>query len=541
MPRKSTILLVIILLLAALLRVFLLGQMPIGVTNDEANYIYSAFSIWHTGHDIAGKFLPLSFNIDNSFSPVPVYLIAPFVGLFGMSAFVGRLPFAIAGVGSVLLVYLITKKLFNNSFIALASAFVMAVNPWHLQVSRIAYEAGLALFFILLGTYIFLRNQGKSTILWSLLPFLLGFYSYHGTKVFFIFFVPLLIWFGGKELFKRKKELIAFVIGFFLICGSYILIAKMNHDTRQIVFFWNDAQKAAETVNWERSVNTAPHILKPLFNNKLMYYLRLTRENYFQIFSPQFLFLFGETGGLAPLYGTFFRGVFYMVELPFLIWGFFFLYNFTNKRVRNFLYIAILIAPLPSAFTFDRTYVMRSIMLLPLLSIVIGCGVYAGYVSLAKRSTGIKRGIIVLSCLVYGFFVAGYVYQYYFRYRLYAAENWFGSSRDLAYVMMQKHTTNQILLANPGDVLIQYAFYRQLDPTMYQKVQNVPLPKTVDNITFLRGCIDTKKVVFDPTTMLPPHSTYIVPDICHPETRPDATITDKADQKRVIWKIYQRN
>src|SRR6185312_9145899 len=117
---KKYILLILIIVFALALRVWQLNTLPFGVENDEVSYIYSAYTVWQTGgHDIAGKFLPLSINLDSSLSPVPVYITAPFVGLFGLSPLTGRLPFALAGVGSVILVYFLAKVLFKNEYIGL--------------------------------------------------------------------------------------------------------------------------------------------------------------------------------------------------------------------------------------------------------------------------------------------------------------------------------------------------------------------------------------------------------------------------------------
>ena len=106
--------LILVILLASFLRLWQLGNIPAGTPNDEASYIYNSYSIWHTGRDILGNFLPLSFNAHSSQSPVEVYLTAPFVGILGLSLFSARLPAALLGIGSVFLIFLITDLLFKN-------------------------------------------------------------------------------------------------------------------------------------------------------------------------------------------------------------------------------------------------------------------------------------------------------------------------------------------------------------------------------------------------------------------------------------------
>jgi 4-amino-4-deoxy-L-arabinose transferase-like glycosyltransferase len=165
--------LVAIFALAFVLRFWQLGNVPASISNDEAAYIYSAYSIWKTGSDIAGHHLPLSINLDNSFSPVPVYVIAPFVGLFDLNAFWGRFPFALMGFLSVVLLYFIVKQLLNER-IALFSAFAFAVSPWHLQLSRSTLDGISGLFFFLLGFCVFLKKYKNGSILWSLPLFMIA-------------------------------------------------------------------------------------------------------------------------------------------------------------------------------------------------------------------------------------------------------------------------------------------------------------------------------------------------------------------------------
>lgn len=539
--KKHLLFLVIILFLAAFLRLWQLGEVPNGVTNDEANIIYSAYSIFKTGRDITGKFLPLSFNIDNSFSPVYMYLTAPFVGILGMSPFSGRLPFAMMGVGSVILLFLITKKLFKSFDIALLSSLALTISPWHLHVSRSAYDAPVALFFYLLALYLFLQTVDKGNILWSLPAFTLGFYSYHSTKVFFLFFIPLLVFLYRETLFRRKKETILFLISAALIMASFVFVSQKEKVTRQQIFLWYDVASATKIVNWERDINIAPFILRKIFNNKPLYYLRVMRENYLEALSPQFLFIYGETSGLAGIYGVYFRGVMYIIELPLLILGIIFLLKVKDKKSKLFLFSSLLISPLPSTFTVDKTYVMRSIMLLPFISIVIGCGL-SSFFKLIERLQRVPKAIIVVAfILIYTFLVGEYLYQYYFRYPVYGAESWFKSSRDLAeYVRKNKNDFQNILVAGRVSIL-QYGLFNNINPEIIQKVWKTPLPKIIEieNVAFIGDCLGEGKT-YDPNESLPVKTLYIVPDACHPGATPSAMIKDLGEPLRTIWKIYEK-
>lgn len=532
---KKYFLFLSIVVLASFLRFWQIDKVPSGITNDEAGYMYSAYSIWKTGHDITGSFFPLSFNLDNSFSPVPVYLISPFVGLFGLSIFTGRLFSSLSGIGSVILIYFIAKYLFKNQGIALAGMFVLAVSPWHLQFSRSAYEAGLALFFILLGTVLFMRGvEKRGEILWSLPFFILAFYSYHATKVFLIFYIPFLLFFYREKLLNNKKIFFLFVIGIILTFLSFLIVIKTQHVTRQGILLWNNTKDAQQTVDRERKLNSAPFFLRQIFNNKPLYFLRIIRENYLEAFSPNFLFLYGETSGVGSIYGVFNRGEFYILELPLLLLGFFYLFTKGTKSNRFFIIVAILMAPIPSAITFDKSYGTRSIMLLPFLSIVVGCGIYYCVTDLFSKNRRIF--VVILSCF-YVFLVSSYLYQYYFRYSIYGAESWRKSDRNLIdYIAERKNDYKNIYVSNAGKMfLLQYGVFNKVDPSIMEKAWQSS-PSKLDNITFLEsvGCS-----FFDNYKENRKNNMFFIQDDCDKNSTPSARIKDFGEPLRTIWKIYE--
>lgn len=159
--------LILVIFLAAFLRIYQLGNVPYGTSDDETAYIYNAYSIWNTGKDITGKFLPLSFNAHSSESPTGIYLTAPFVGIMGLSLFSGRLPAALLGIGSVFLLFLIADYLFKNKWIGVLSAMLFAISPWALQLSRGFFDVDFASFFFLLGIYIYLKYKKQKVFMVS--------------------------------------------------------------------------------------------------------------------------------------------------------------------------------------------------------------------------------------------------------------------------------------------------------------------------------------------------------------------------------------
>ena len=143
------ILLVLIFIVGLFLRFFLLGGNPPSLNWDEASTGYNAFSILKTGKDEYGNFLPLSIrSFDDYKPPLYTYLDVPFVGIFGLTDFAVRLPSAILGTLTILVIYFLVLEFFpkigqkqevfsENRFqqeIALLSAFFFCYQSMELTI-----------------------------------------------------------------------------------------------------------------------------------------------------------------------------------------------------------------------------------------------------------------------------------------------------------------------------------------------------------------------------------------------------------------------
>ncbi len=215
--------LIVIIVLAFLLRFIWLNEIPNAIGGDELTYVINAKSMFLTGTDISGTWNPLTgfiFKYPAYTLPqaeLPYFLLAPFVGLMGFSLFSVRIIFVLLSVGSVYLVYLIAKALFNKNA-GLASAFVMAVNPWSIYMGRTSYESTPAVFFYLLSFYMLLVLKSRKILL-AIPVFFLAFYSYVGTKVSFLPFVLGVVFFSYFFVNKKKylKEYSIVLISCFLL------------------------------------------------------------------------------------------------------------------------------------------------------------------------------------------------------------------------------------------------------------------------------------------------------------------------------------
>ena len=149
--------LLFILIVAAALRLYALGDYPQAFNQDEMVLGYDAWSVWATGKDQHGNDFPVHFRTYNdAVPPVGNYLAAPSVGLLGLSRFSTTLPFALLGVATVGLVALLGRRWWGPGA-GLVAACLLALDPWHVNYSRIAYPASSVPFFTVLALYAFTR------------------------------------------------------------------------------------------------------------------------------------------------------------------------------------------------------------------------------------------------------------------------------------------------------------------------------------------------------------------------------------------------
>lgn len=524
------ILLGIILLLALVLRVNQLNSIPVGMTDDEVRLVYSAYTLWHTGHDIAnGIFLPVSFILNKfSFTPVSVYITAPFVGLLGLSPFTARLPFALAGVGVVLLTYLTVKRLLRHDWVALIASGVLAVNVWAIQMSRIAYEAGFALLFYLWGTYVFLGDWKKhslGSVLISMALLFLGFNSYNATKLLYVPLIIILVWYKWKEIRTYRPYVIgiaASLLFTFFTFWYFSLVQGAAVHGGDILIFQNSGA-ASQAVELQRRASEAPQIFLTLFHNKVTYFTGIMAQHYLYAFSPDYLFLYQEGSGIYSLWS---RGNLYLLELPFLLIGILALW-IKYRKIFILTLVLLLIAAIPSGVGPEPfTYATRSVFMLPWLALTIAVGIYTLVTGFRSHVWRLLFTVVILISYVYS--VGAYLTQYYYEWPRYSAKSFAEDQKDVvSFITRYPDNHATFLITNVSDMFfLQYAFYTHLDPRIIQEAyKKAAEPSQLGNIQVLQTC----------DRVIPAGVVYITSQSCHTQT-PDATISLPDGQ--IMWNIY---
>ncbi len=195
-------LLVAILALALAVRGIWFGSHPGGFNQDEASTAYDAWAILRYGVDRHGFAYPLHFvSWGSGMYALPAYLSWPFILLFGPGVIAGRMVNLVAGMLSVAGVFSLARRMGGREA-GLAAAFLLAITPWHVMVSRWGLDSNLLPAMFLLG--VLLLEHGRTRPRWLIaagVTFGLCLYCY-GTAYLVVpaFLLPALLylrWRGG--------------------------------------------------------------------------------------------------------------------------------------------------------------------------------------------------------------------------------------------------------------------------------------------------------------------------------------------------------
>lgn len=267
--------LVIILLTAAFLRFYRLGNFPPGLYHDEAYNGLDALSLlegatfprFYEGWELYAQDahaarppwvtrLPVFFEGNYGREPLHIYLMALSIRLFGATPFAIRAVPAAAGVLAVLTTYLAARSLFppgqaarscRGEFLPLIAAFSLAVLYPAVHFSRFGIRGMVMLPVLTMAVYAFWRGwraSGRRGTLWlGISGFFvgLGLYTFAAARLFplvFIFFGLYLLWADRQALIERWHGLgLALVVAlatagpllFFFVQYPYYFVFRMAY------------------------------------------------------------------------------------------------------------------------------------------------------------------------------------------------------------------------------------------------------------------------------------------------------------------------
>ncbi|HEV7810121.1 MAG TPA: hypothetical protein VGO64_05960, partial [Candidatus Limnocylindrales bacterium] len=406
--------LLVIIVVAAGLRVYQLDRNPPELFEDELSGLVSIESVATTGHDVEETNLP--FLTTRLELKQPLYFVAtlPFQAVLGETTMAARLPAMLFGVVGVLLVIAVAVVLGMGTTVALIAGGLQAITPWAIHFARAGWEPAALLPFTLGGIALLwtgLRDGRRPRIVGAAAVFAIGAYAYHPALLVHVVMAAAIVAVRWRDLLRGNARgslaigtlVAAMLLVPYAIASTDPLFLERTRAISVLRFGWPQALVQA----W---------------------------QNYWAQWDPSFLF-----GGRATNPRINPGPLLFAWTIPFIVVG---LDRILHRRSTAdlFLLLWLILGPLPAALTEDGTtpHAARGLVALPAIVIVTAIGL-ARVFDLASTS---RRGR-VLAPMVAGVTAAiaigaatTWASDYFDRYPIRSA-NWWGYGTSEAFAIVR--------------------------------------------------------------------------------------------------------
>ncbi len=490
--KKPVFLLIAIILLAVSLRTYNIGKVPISLNWDEVALGYNAFSILKTGNDEYGKFLPVVLQSYDDYKPaLYAYFDIPFVAILGLTEAAVRLPSATAGVAAVFLIYCIVLELMGqrkvqlfdhevaSTWVALATSFFLAISPWHIQFSRIAFESNVGLTLNLFAFLLFLKALKKPMLLpLSFMVAALNIHMYQSERVFSPLLIIILSLIFYKKLLTFKKWVFVSIIAAFIVALPLIVYILTNNNAlmraKGVSVFSSQelvSRSSKKLLQDDLTGNTIGKIL----DNRRLEFGKAAVAGYISHFDLNWLFISGDIARHhAP-----FMGLLYLFELPLLLIGIYALIFLKIERKYKLAFFAyFLLVPIPASITSGVPHAVRTLNFEGTWELFIALGLIVSIQFILNQRKKLIKNCFKLFAIFYLLFtifnISYFLNQYFVQLNYYDAKDWlYGYKQAISYVDSVNHKYDKIIVENTSPLDQSYMFflfYLKIDPAYYQSL-----------------------------------------------------------------------
>src|SRR6185369_1737155 len=480
--KKTFIVLLLIFLLALMLRLVNLSNIPNSLHIDELNVGYQGYKIIKTGSDINGNILPIYIDKFGDYRPAGIfYLTGISTYLFGFNNFAVRLPIALVASLTVFPLFWLTYLISKNRNIALFAGLFLAISPWHIIASRATSESLVALFLATIGTcflIIALQQQKKKYFIFSFFAFIVSYFFSPLPRLFIPAFLVLLTgcfsFFPGLKKGQKISLIILFTAILLITAGISFTKFGTGRFNQVSIFASKDIH---DKISALQDVDHGNILTARIFHNKPVIIVKTFIDQYLSYFSPEYLYIHG---GLPARYAIDDMGLFYYIEFPILLLGLYFI-----VRKRNIYTLIPLIwlacAPLSAALTMeDSPNIQRSIFMVLPLYIIEGYGLYYFFQLIHRR---LKIIFALVLCVIVFVNMVYFFHMYFVHSPTHISFLRNDGNKEL-FTYLQQHDSNYDAVYVPtyGDLPMYYSFFAQrkenlLSVTREQYEKNMTIGK----------------------------------------------------------------
>lgn len=261
--RKRNIILSMILLFSLVTRVYSLG-LPKEMYFDEIYHSFTAKLVLHNDPKAWEWWNPHPEGFAYEWTHPPLSKLGMVLGMlvFGENSFGWRIPQAILGTLSVLLIYLLAYEIFKDRLVGLLSAAIFSLDGLPLVLSRMGMNDSYVLFFSLLSIYLFIKDKNLFSSIALGLALSSKWSAIYGMPIIFI----------SHFVFRKKLKLsyLSFlIIPVAIYISSYGVMFKTGHTWSQFIevqrqMWWYHTNLVAEHP-YTSPAWSWPLLLRPIY------------------------------------------------------------------------------------------------------------------------------------------------------------------------------------------------------------------------------------------------------------------------------------
>ena len=228
----------VIMVIGAVIRIYGLDRIPLGLQQDEASIGYDAYCLVNYGTDRNGypwPIYPITWGCGGG-SPLLIYLNVISIRLFGTGIAKLRLIPAIHGILTILLFFLtlrtgLREKSYRNEAALLGAGF-LALCPWHIILSRWSLDCNIIPFDMMLAIWLFvLASKKKNTGLYALsaASFAVCMYSYGAATIVVPIVLLLICIYSTRAGVLSLKQLMVSGVTFLIVFMPLLVFYMVNY------------------------------------------------------------------------------------------------------------------------------------------------------------------------------------------------------------------------------------------------------------------------------------------------------------------------
>ena len=480
---KNNLIIFLIIILAFFLRIYKITSIPPSLNWDETSIGYNAYSVLKTGRDEWGQFMPVHFKSFGEYKlPAQIYASIPAIAIFGLNDFGVRITPVVYGTMTILLLYFLVFEIFKRKDISFLSSFLLAVSPWHIQLTRASFESSFSLFWFILGVWLLIKGlkNGKWLVV-SMIPFVISVYTYNTARVFTPLFLFVFYLLNFRYLLKNLKYAVFSFLTFVILAIPIIpFVLSGDAAARYKLVSITDDKGLVPRIEERRNLSKLPPVVTKLIHNRYTYNTFYFSKNYITHFTPDFLFLNGAGHRQHHVQGI---GELYLIQAPFLLFGLFALLKRKDESLKILL-PWLLLAFVPVSMTNDSIpNALRTLIAVPVYQIFTAIGIYE-FVKLKKYT----RIILVASTTLFIINFGIYLNNYFVKYPVNYSKDWqYGNKQVVEYIKNNQDKYDLIVFTRHyGEPHIFTLFNLKYDPLKYQNSKNLERFETFDWVRVLR-------------------------------------------------------